>query len=188
MGITRLNGFKGEAEVGGALKNVVWDNGALTIFDTSIEEAYAIIDACAARSISAVRVKMAQTAPVIQEPSPEALAHAGISKATDAKPAPSTNGTKKGEVEKPVAEKKPEPEKKAAPEASSGHEDIDLKTANIIHVVNHLMDKGFKTAKEILDQCEKIKADVPVLAGPDMRSRVARKLVSSFQMADALNA
>jgi len=57
MSITKLQGFKGEAEVFGALKGVVWDNNTLTIFGVSVDEAYAVLDHASAGKIEAVRVR-----------------------------------------------------------------------------------------------------------------------------------
>lgn len=57
MGLTKIDGFTGEAEILGGLYRVEYAAGTLSVSGLGLDGAYAVLDALAARQIVAVRVR-----------------------------------------------------------------------------------------------------------------------------------
>jgi hypothetical protein len=57
MGLTKIDGFEGEAEILGGLHRVEFSNGSLAILGLSLDAAYGVLDALASKTIRAVRVQ-----------------------------------------------------------------------------------------------------------------------------------
>ena len=66
MGLTKIHGWKGEAEILGGLYSVEFDAGNLTIRGLDLDGGYAVLEALAAKTIQAVRVSSG-TRPLPQE-------------------------------------------------------------------------------------------------------------------------
>lgn len=56
MGLTKIEGFKGEAELLGGLYAVEFDDGKLTVKGVNLDGAYSMLEALAAKTILSVRV------------------------------------------------------------------------------------------------------------------------------------
>lgn len=57
MGLTKIDGFAGEAEILGGLYRVEFNNGTLAIKGIDLDGSYAVLDALASKQILAVRVQ-----------------------------------------------------------------------------------------------------------------------------------
>lgn len=123
MGITKLNGFSGEAEVFGHLVQVKWaQEYGLQIVGLSLEDAYAILDKASTGKVEAVRVKApietngpavtnnVITAPVVTQPDPPTALDAA--KTADAPP---TEKKGKAKKEAPAEPLKEEPKSETKP-------------------------------------------------------------------------
>ena len=69
MGLTKIHGWKGEAEILGGLYAVEFDTGSLTIRGLDLDTSYVVLETLAAKAIQAVRVQSG-TRPSIQEAAP----------------------------------------------------------------------------------------------------------------------
>lgn len=83
MGLTKIHGFSGDAEIQGTLRSVQYSNGALTLFGMTLDDAYQVLDSLSLKTVVAVRVKAGTRPEVIQEnakpPQPEKfLSHQSV--------------------------------------------------------------------------------------------------------------
>lgn len=67
MALTKINGFTGEAELLGSLHEVQFTGGNLTIYGLSLDAAYDVLDALAAKAIVATRVRGEKTANFVEK-------------------------------------------------------------------------------------------------------------------------
>lgn len=183
MGLTKINGFTGEAEVQGALRGVQYQGSALTIHGLTLDEAYGLLDALAAKSIAAVRVRGKE-----KEPAPESAPTAG-GPARVARDGASEGDAKAAQVLPPAAEKEPAPPEK--PEAllvAGVVPEAIAKSGRFIEVMDWVIkSKGLKRTQvdEIVAECEKLK-DLPIIRRVrDIRDKVVSNLAAYGEAGDA---
>lgn len=205
MGLTKLSGYTGEAEILGQVISVQYQNGALTLYGLDLAQSYAAIDRLATGGLVAVRPPHKDGAPAstpVKEPKKEAVGQVTNNvvqmPAPEKKAEPAKAAEKPAEKEDPALEFPPKEkvaEQPAAPPAPiPGAEDMPDKvrtTGRFIEVMDWVMKKhGFKPTQvdEIVAQCEKLRDHVKVVSRVrDMKDKVTSNL-TAYQEAGAAGA
>jgi hypothetical protein len=142
MGITRLTGFTAQAEILGALREVVFKEGAgMMLAGLTLQDAYAILDKLTLGTLVSIKPGGEQTAPAHSEGRQEAQM-----------PAPAVAAPKadsKPKVEK-VAPQKPKEEVKEPPKMDAKKE-LEVAVAKA-EVAGKVVEEQTKTAKEKLHE------------------------------------
>jgi hypothetical protein len=188
MALTKVTEFGGEAEVMGGLRLVRYDAPVLSISGLSLEDAYAVLEKLASKSIQAVRVGGPAAGSTVEVPraaaSPRALVEAmatspSLSSAPkeavqEAAPWVGQGAKKVSETESAAPAAQPSPAIEGVPEKVA-------KTGRFIEVLDWVMkSKGFKPSdvEAIIAECEKLRALPVVSRVRDLRDKVVSNLAA----------
>jgi hypothetical protein len=186
MAITDVTRLEGKAEVLGTQRPFFWDGARLIVGEVSYTDATNILDALASGRLWDVRppVNGHIAAPAVQLERPNGKTPATAALEIDAaeflKP------------EKGVVPTSPEarPGELALNDSKPTNGALDhaiVSSDSLLKALTLLVAKGFKDWKTLTDECERIRADVPVLKKisgdtKDFRDRILRVSATKLQM------
>lgn len=176
MAITKLTGFKGDAEILGSLREVEYDGAilsgsALKIFGLRTEDAEAILNALSTRAVTAVRPLAQNVGTAVTPEEMRARAPkngAGVQPAAglkvESKATPEPEKATEKELEFPPKEEKGAEPAPAA--AEGGVPEKIAKSGRFIEVMDWVMkERGLKPSQvdEIVAECEKLAPQIKVV-------------------------